>query len=208
MEIELLPTDRLIPYARNPRRNTEAISKVAASIKEFGFRQPIVVDEEMVVVVGHTRLEAAKSLGIKQVPVHVARGLTDAQIRAYRLADNRTNEEADWDMDLLRKEVTHLESLGFDVSLTGFDTADLNSIFLERLQGETNAAEEWVGMPEFNQEDKRAFRTLQVHFATDKDVQDFAQLVGQTITEKTRFLWYPRIIIETYADKRYESTDA
>lgn len=208
MEIETFPIERLIPYARNPRRNAEAIAKVAASIKEFGFRQPIVVDDGMVVIVGHTRLEAAKSLGIKKVPVHIAKGLTEEQVSAYRLADNRTNEEAEWDIELLRQEVTHLESLGFDISVIGFDAADLNSIFLERSHGETNADEEWTGMPEFDQQDKRAFRTLHVHFATDKDVKDFAELVNQTITEKTRFLWYPNIVIETYADKRYESPDA
>jgi hypothetical protein len=90
----------------------------------------------------------------------------------------------------------------------GFSEAELSSVFLERMTGENNASEEWTGMPEFDQQDKTAFRTLHVHFATNKDVQDFAVLLGQTITEKTRFLWFPNIVIETYADKRYVSTDA
>ena len=81
MKVELIEIGRVIPYARNPRRNENAIAKVAASIKEYGFRQPIVVDEEMVIIAGHTRLQAAQSLGLKKVPVHIADGLTLAQIR-------------------------------------------------------------------------------------------------------------------------------
>ena len=80
-----MPVESLVPYARNPRNNSAAIDAVKASIAEFGFRQPIVVDEKMVVIVGHTRLEAAKSLGLKTVPVHVAEGLTPAQAKAYRI---------------------------------------------------------------------------------------------------------------------------
>ena len=78
-----MPVETLVPYARNPRNNTAAIDAVKASIAEFGFRQPIVVDEKLVVIVGHTRLEAAKALGLKTVPVHVAEGLTPAQAKAY-----------------------------------------------------------------------------------------------------------------------------
>lgn len=79
MQVESMALDALIPYARNPRRNDNAVDAVAASIKEFGFRQPIVVDEEMVILVGHTRAKAAKKLGMTQVPVHIAAGLTEAQ---------------------------------------------------------------------------------------------------------------------------------
>src|SRR5437762_11892201 len=100
MTVEVWPIEKLIPYARNPRQIPQiAIDKVAASIQEFGFRQPIVVDEKAVIIVGHVRLLAAQKLGLTEVPVHVATGLTAAQANAYRLADNRTNEEASWDMD-------------------------------------------------------------------------------------------------------------
>ena len=120
MEINNLAITTLIPYARNPRKNQSAIAKVAASIKEFGFRQPIIVDPEMVVIAGHTRLEAARVLGLTEVPVHVATGLTKAQIAAYRLADNRTGQDAEWDMDLLHIEMADLES-DIDLTLTGFE---------------------------------------------------------------------------------------
>jgi len=98
MEISLWPIDRPAPYANNPRKIPQsAIDKVAASIMEFGWRQPIVVDSAGVVVVGHTRLLAAQKLGLLEVPVHVAADLTEAQCRAYRIADNRAGEEARWD---------------------------------------------------------------------------------------------------------------
>ncbi len=87
MKVELVALNRVIPYARNPRKNDAAISKVAASIKEYGFRQPIVVDVDMVIIAGHTRLQAAQQLGLQKVPVHIAEGLSPAQIKAYRLAD-------------------------------------------------------------------------------------------------------------------------
>lgn len=128
MQVELIEIGRVVPYARNPRRNENAIGKVAASIKEYGFRQPIVVDEEMVIIAGHTRLQAAQQLGLKKVPVHIATGLTKAQVKAYRLADNRTHEEAEWDDDLLAIELGELDELGFSLDLTGFDAVELEEL--------------------------------------------------------------------------------
>ena len=121
MKVELVAINRVIPYARNPRKNEAAIAKVAASIKEYGFRQPIVVDEAMVIIAGHTRLQAAQSLSLKKVPIHIATGLSEAQVKAYRLADNRTNQDAEWDEELLAIELGDLSEEGFDLSLTGFE---------------------------------------------------------------------------------------
>lgn len=121
------PIARVIPYARNPRRK-QAIAKVAASISEFGWRQPIVVDEEGVVIVGHTRLEAARQLGNRKVPVHIARGMSDEKKRAYRLMDNRSHDDASWEEDLLRLELLELENAGYDLELTGFDTDELERL--------------------------------------------------------------------------------
>ena len=142
MDVVDLPLEQIIPYARNPRRNAEAIATVAASIQEFGWRQPIVVDEKMVVIVGHTRLEAAKALGLKSVPVHVAEGLSTAQARAYRLMDNRSHENAQWDDELLRLEFGDLKLDGFDLGLTGFDDEDLDRLLgAEQLDGLTDPDE-------------------------------------------------------------------
>lgn len=128
MKIELMPLDQVLPYARNPRINAHAIEKVAASIKEFGFRQPIVVDGEMVIVVGHVRYEAAKRLGLKKVPVHVATDLTPEQIKAYRITDNRVGEESEWDKALLQLEIVELEEAAFSADLLGFNDEELRDI--------------------------------------------------------------------------------
>ena len=128
MDVVDLPLEQIIPYARNPRRNEQAIATVAASIQEFGWRQPIVVDEAMVVLAGHTRLEAARKLGFKTVPVHVANGLTASQARAFRIMDNRSGENAEWDKDLLNLELADLLEADFDLGLTGFTEDEVNAL--------------------------------------------------------------------------------
>lgn len=132
MKIEMWPIDRPIPYAKNARvLSARAIDVVADSLREFGWRQPIVVDAKDVVVAGHTRLRAAKErLKLSEVPVHVASDLTPAQIKAYRLADNRTNEESGWDWGLLGPELGELKELGFDLTLTAFNKDEAQKAFL------------------------------------------------------------------------------
>jgi len=125
MDVVKRPIDDITPYEKNPRQNDDAVAAVAASIREFGFRQPIVVDEDGVIVCGHTRFKAAQQLGLETVPVHVATDLTPEQIRAYRIADNKTGELATWDMDLLPLEIAELQSAGIDWSLLGFNEDDL-----------------------------------------------------------------------------------
>jgi len=125
VKIEQWDIDRVRPYEKNPRRNDKAVQAVAESIREFGFRQPIVVDSDGVIVVGHTRYKAALKLGLKTVPVHVAADLTPPQARAYRLADNRTAENAEWDVDLLPIELGELRDEGFDLKLAGFSDKEL-----------------------------------------------------------------------------------
>src|SRR5690242_9280538 len=127
LEVCWWPTERPIPYARNSRRIPKrAIDKVAASIQEFGWRVPIVVDKDGVIICGHTRLLAAKKLGLRQVPVHVAENLTPAQVKAYRLMDNRSHEETDWDLELLGPELQDLAALDFDLELTGFNAREID----------------------------------------------------------------------------------
>jgi hypothetical protein len=127
MKIVLWPTDKLIPYARNARKIPQsAVDKVAASIREFGWQQPIVVDSDHVVVAGHVRLLAAKQLGEKKVPVHVATDLTPGQIKAFRLMDNRSHQETGWDLDQLGPEMAELQALNIDVALTGFDPEEIS----------------------------------------------------------------------------------
>jgi DNA modification methylase len=125
VKIEQWAVDRVKPYERNPRKNAGAVEAVAASIRDFGFRQPIVVDGEGVIIVGHTRHLAAGKLGMKTVPVHVARDLPPEKVQALRLADNKLHELSTWDMDLLSIELAEVCAAGVDLELLGFSEKDL-----------------------------------------------------------------------------------
>lgn len=137
MKIEILPITSITPYARNPRKNQSAIATVKASLKEYGFQQPLVLDRDNVIVVGHTRFAAALELGMKEVPVKYCDDLTPAQIKGYRIMDNRSAQNSDWDMDLLALEFDDLKAEGFDLDLTGFDADELAGI---DLNGEPESA--------------------------------------------------------------------
>ena len=125
MKIEQRPLSEIKPYPNNPRQNDDAVAAVAKSIREFGFRQPIVVDTEGVIICGHTRWKAAQHLGLDEVPVHVAKDLSPAQIKAYRIADNKSAELATWDYDLLPIELVDLEGMEFNLELLGFSQDEL-----------------------------------------------------------------------------------
>ena len=122
MNILTIPIDKLKPYENNPRHNEDAVDKVAESIREFGFLVPIVIDKDYVIAAGHTRLLAAKELGLTEVPCVMASDLTDEQIKAFRLADNKTGEFASWDFDKLEIEMMQLET--FDMERFGFELSD------------------------------------------------------------------------------------
>ncbi len=125
MRIEMRPTASLKPYPDNPRINDAAVDAVAASIKQFGFRQPIVVDGEGVIVCGHTRWKAAQKLGLEEVPVHVAADLTPKQAKAYRLADNKTRDLSEWNQELLGPELAELVG-DFDMGDFGFEEPEID----------------------------------------------------------------------------------
>ena len=128
MKIEMWEVTRPKPYGKNPRKITQkAVDKVAASIQKFGFRQPIVVDKKGVVIVGHKRLIAAQQLGWPRVPVVVATDLTTAQVKAYRIADNRVGEGM-WDRSLLAEELEDLRVEDFNLEMTGFDENQIQEI--------------------------------------------------------------------------------
>ena len=137
LEIEYMNVDDIIPYENNPRKNDEAVEKVANSIKEFGFKVPIIIDKENVIVTGHTRLLAAKKLNLKEVPVIRAEDLTEKQIKAFRLADNKVSEFSYWDYDKLNLE---LEDLDFDMEEFGFENMNIDTSYIDNL-----LEEEYVG---------------------------------------------------------------
>lgn len=127
-EVQYCSPEELIPYEKNPRDNRLAIEDVVRSIEEYGFTNPILVNEEKVILAGHTRREAAILAGMEKVPYIVIDGLTEAQQRAYRLADNKLSELALWDEDLLKEELEDLLDEDYDLSLTGFSDVDLTDL--------------------------------------------------------------------------------
>jgi len=133
MNIALRPINSIRPYDRNPRVNKGAVAAVAASIGQFGFRQPVVVDADGRIIAGHTRYRAAQKLGLKKIPVHVATDLSPEQIRAYRIADNQTANLAAWDYDLLSAELAELQMSDFDLSLLGFPPEELAELMGEEI---------------------------------------------------------------------------
>jgi DNA modification methylase len=131
LTFETWPIERCIDYIRNPRKNDHAVDKVAAAIREFGFRVPIVAKSDGLVVDGHLRLKAAKKLGLTEVPVVLADDMSEAQIKAFRLSVNKVAELAEWDNELLGLEIMDLKDMGFDIDLIGFDADEINALFPE-----------------------------------------------------------------------------
>jgi ParB-like chromosome segregation protein Spo0J len=140
MDIKNIPIEEVIPYEKNPRKNLN-VDKVAISISEFGFQQPIVVDRNMVIIAGHTRWEASKKLGLKTVPVLIA-NLDPVKAKAYRIADNKTNEGSQWDMNLLNLEFTDLLDINYNLENLGFDPKELEEIIVDKESFEPTSADD------------------------------------------------------------------
>lgn len=128
MKIEYIKIEELKNYENNPRKNEKAVEIVAKSIKEFGFRNPILIDKENIIIAGHTRLKAAKELGIKKVPTIRIENLSKEQIKAFRIMDNKSNEFAEWDWVFLKEEFMELDEAEYDLEMTGFDLRSVGDI--------------------------------------------------------------------------------
>lgn len=137
MQVENWPIENVKPYENNPRKNDDAVEYVSNSIREFGFRSPIIVDKDGVIICGHTRLKAALSLGLTEVPVHVAEDLSDDQVKALRLADNKVAEAASWDWPKLNMELEDIDWLDIDMSDFGFKLDDQLEELPEEYQKES-----------------------------------------------------------------------
>lgn len=131
LKVETWPVERLIPYARNPRKNDEQVERMASAIREFGFRIPVVAKSDGSVIDGHLRLKAAIMLGMSEVPVALADELTEAQVKAFRLLANKSANWAVWDDELLKLEFQDLKGMGFNLELTGFDAEELKTYRFE-----------------------------------------------------------------------------
>ena len=214
--VEAWPLDRAKPYPGNPRRITaEAIAKVRKSLLEYGWRQPIVVCAKSEIVVGHTRRLAAIEIhqagesipnwaDTSTMPVHPS-GMDETEARAYRLADNRTGEDIEWDMDLLHIEFEALDEADFDLDLTGFEEIEVLAAAGEAM---ADAEAAWQGMPEYDNEDLSAYASVRVNFASDADMERFFELVEQKRTPKIRAIWFPEAKVERMSDKAFVDADA
>lgn len=179
LKVEMWPIDKLIPYARNPRKNDAQVGRMVSAIKEFGFRIPIIARSDGTVVDGHLRLKAAQQIGLTEVPVALADELTDAQVKAFRILANQSANWAEWDEELLKLELDELKELDFDLEFTGFDPSELSEIeaclnenYAENTDGSsktTGVLAELFGIPPFTvlsardgwwQERKRAWIAL------------------------------------------------
>tara|TARA_Y100000310_G_scaffold264961_1_gene275801 strand:- start:21 stop:641 length:621 start_codon:yes stop_codon:yes gene_type:complete len=205
MKVQIVKIDKIIPYINNPRKN-QNVDKVANSIKEFGFRQPLVVDKDYNIIVGHTRFQAAKQIGLKEVPIHIA-NLNKDQLKAYRIADNRVNQESEWDYKLLHNELKDLIGEDYNMFTLGFEGLELENIinadsfstkWLDQMK-------EWKNMPEFNHDDKTPYKRLVINFETKKDVDKFFKLIKQKYTDKTRYVNIPKRKQQVLRDKGYVS---
>lgn len=201
-----VPIDELHVWKDNPRKNDGApVKKVADSIHRFGFASPIIARRNGEIIAGHTRYKAAKQLKLDRVPVRYM-DLDPAEAHLLALADNKLNEFAEWND---AQVATILSDFGLpDADLAGWTSAELDKIASALAGGGLNGGandpqEEWAGMPEFVQEDKTSFRSVIVHFKSQDDVDAFAELIEQRLTDKTKSVWFPEAEIETYADKRY-----
>ncbi len=204
MKIEFKNTDKLIPYINNARTHSdEQVQQIAASIKEFGFTNPILLDEENGIIAGHGRLRGAQLLSLNEVPTITLSGLTEAQKKAYVIADNKISLNAGWDEELLKIEIESLQDFDFDLDVLGFDDEELEGLLGDYEEGKTNEMEEWSGMPDFSQKDTTSKRHIIVHFEDDVDAESFFSLIGQTDTGKTKSIWHPYKQQRETESKRY-----
>lgn len=195
--------EELTRFDRNARTHSEAqVAQIAASIEEFGFTNPVLIDESNTILAGEGRVLAAKKLNRDRVPCVVIAGLSDAQKAAYVIADNKLGLNSDWNLDVLRDEVLRLTDLKVDLDLTGLHQLEIKGLFddgdddIAAIVNKTPKAKvdsvDWSGMPQFKQNDNSPFRTLLVHFGDQAAVDDFMALVGQQLTDKTKFIWHPK----------------
>lgn len=171
--------DEIIPYEKNPRLNDEAVEPVAESIKEFGFKIPIVLSSDGVIVAGHTRIKAAKKLGMEEVPCIIADDLTDEQVKAFRLADNKSAEIAQWDEELLQGELS--EILDIDMSLFGFGGGETD--FADELPDDTYTMKTNIPQYEITGECPEISEMLDTGKADDL-IKEISQAEGITPEEK------------------------
>ncbi len=201
MKIETLKIDSVSPYPHNPRDHSfDQIKKIALSIQNFGFSQPIVIDDTNTILVGHGRYKAAQLLELKTIPCVIIHGLTDSQKKAYRILDNKIQNESNWNLTHLETELESLKDSGFDFDVFGLN--ELVALLGEPLT-EVDRGLEWQGMPEFKHRDLEPYHTITIYFDADYQIPMICGLLDQPITPETKSAWYPKQDREDVKGKAY-----
>ena len=205
LNIEYVEISIIKPYNNNPRKNDKAVEVVKKSIKEYGFKIPIIIDENNIIIAGHTRLKAAQSLGIKRIPVIKVNDLSPEQVKAFRIMDNKTNDYSVWDYDLLKEEIIDLKELGLNIEdLTGFKPEEI-TFLLQNENEKNNAYLEWrdSGNIDFDNQNLTGYKTIIIHFPDKKNMDAFSELIKQKVTERTRFIWFPEQPKDNEKEREY-----
>ena len=197
-----VPIDSVKADPQNARLHNEANKKaIKKSIEGFLQRKPIVVNKNTgIIEAGNGLYQEMKDLGATEIAA-VFVDDDDNQAKAFAIMDNRSGELSEWDLPNLKDILQELDSGALDMDLTGF-----NEMAIEQLMTQVHSIdEEWQGMPEFDQKDKTAFRSIIVHFKDAGAVQEFSELINQSVTDKAKYIWFPEVTREVRADKRYTS---
>lgn len=177
LKIEQWEIGRLIPYARNPRKNDAQVDRMTSAIREFGFKIPILAKSDGTVIDGHLRLKAAHKLGMQAVPVTTADDLTDAQVKAFRILANKSVAWAEWDNDLLKLEMEELQGLAFDLSKTGFEISEISNLLGADFPFGDESKPDQLPPPDLAGDDNRTGRFI-ITFSNEDQKRELASRLG------------------------------
>jgi hypothetical protein len=202
LAIKYKKTADLVPYANNSRLHDETqLGQLVASINEFGFTNPVLLDGANGIIAGHGRVMAANVLGLETVPTIELQHLTDEQKAAYVIADNKLAQNAKWDDEILRLELQSLSDADYDLSILGFDEASLSRLL--DVAKTADAFEEYNQAIEYENKNAGPYKSLIVHFENEQDVDNFKHLIKQNFSNSAKYIYHPLQIRKETESKRY-----
>jgi hypothetical protein len=202
LTIKYKKTADLVPYTNNSRLHDETqLGQLVASINEFGFTNPVLLDGANGIIAGHGRVMAANVLGLETVPTIELEHLTDEQKAAYVIADNKLAQNAKWDDEILRLELQSLSDVDYDLSILGFDEASLSRLL--DVAETADAFEEYNQAIEYENKNANPYKSLIVHFENEQDVDNFKHLIKQNFSNSAKYIYYPIQVRKETESKRY-----
>ena len=202
LTIKYKKTADLVPYANNSRLHDETqLGQLVASINEFGFTNPVLLDGANGIIAGHGRVMAANVLGLETVPTIELQHLTDEQKAAYVIADNKLAQNAKWDDEILRLELQSLSDADYNLSILGFDEASLSRLL--DVAETADAFEEYSEAIEYENKNANPYKSLIVHFENEQDVDNFKHLIKQNFSNSAKYIYHPIQVRKETESKRY-----